>query len=115
VSCRRVDARTQRWAAHRVKVRADFVDAAFRALGEVGPEVSMGEIAKAAGAAKPKLYRHFADKADLYDAIVDRMRDLLWERIVDGVDLTNEPVREVMRRGASEDAAWASQDSTVVR
>lgn len=112
---RRVDARTQRWAEHRVKVRAEFVDAAFRALGDVGPEVSMGEIAKAAGAAKPKLYRHFADKADLYDAIVDRMRDLLWERIVEGVDLTNDPVRELIRRGAHEYVAVVTQHPNVFR
>ncbi len=112
---RRVDARTERWREHRVKVRAEFVDAAFEALGTFGPEVSMGEIAKAAGAAKPKLYRHFADKADLYDAIVDRMRDLLWERIVDGVDLTNDPVRELIRRGASEYVAVVTQHPNVFR
>ncbi|TLF74504.1 TetR/AcrR family transcriptional regulator [Nocardia cyriacigeorgica] len=112
---RRVDARTERWREHRVKVRAEFVDAAFEALGAFGPEVSMGEIAKAAGAAKPKLYRHFADKADLYDAIVDRMRDLLWERIVDGVDLTNDPVRELIRRGANEYVAVVTQHPNVFR
>lgn len=62
----------------------------------------MGDIAKAAGAAKPKLYRHFEDKTDLYDAIVDRVRDILWERITASIDLTNDSARELVRRGATE-------------
>ncbi|MFC9896886.1 TetR/AcrR family transcriptional regulator [Nocardia sp. NPDC127579] len=98
---KRVDARTERWRAHRLKVRADFVDAAFRALGKFGPEVSMGDIAKEAGAAKPKLYRHFEDKTDLYNAIVDRVRDMLWDRITTDIDLTHDSARQLVRRGAA--------------
>ncbi|MBH0778170.1 TetR/AcrR family transcriptional regulator [Nocardia bovistercoris] len=98
----RVDARTERWRAHRRKVRAEFVDAAFRALDKFGPEVSMGDIAKEAGAAKPKLYRHFEDKADLYDAIVDRVRDMLWGRVVSTIDLANDTARELIGRTAAE-------------
>ncbi|GAA1628660.1 TetR family transcriptional regulator [Nocardia ninae] len=51
----RLDARTERWRAHREQVRGEFVDAAFRALAEHGPDVSMDDIARAAGCAKPKL------------------------------------------------------------
>jgi AcrR family transcriptional regulator len=112
---KRVDARTERWREHRVQVRADFVDAAFRALDTVGPEVSMGDIAKEAGAAKPKLYRHFEDKTDLYNAIVDRVRDLLWERIISSIDLTNDSARELVRRGAAEYALVVSEHPNVFR
>ncbi|WP_062990180.1 TetR/AcrR family transcriptional regulator [Nocardia anaemiae] len=112
---RRVDARTERWREHRVKVRAEFVDAAFRALDKFGPEVSMGDIAKEAGAAKPKLYRHFEDKTDLYNAIVDRVRDMLWERIVSSADLTNDSARELIRRGAAEYVLVVSEHPNVFR
>ncbi|WP_309234633.1 TetR/AcrR family transcriptional regulator [Nocardia sp. XZ_19_385] len=112
---KRVDARTERWRAHRLKVRAEFVDAAFRALGEFGPEVSMGDIAKEAGAAKPKLYRHFEDKTDLYNAIVDRVRDMLWDRIVASIDLTHDSARDLVRRGAAEYVLVVTEHPNVFR
>ncbi|MGV9822726.1 TetR/AcrR family transcriptional regulator [Nocardia xishanensis] len=112
---KRVDARTERWRAHRVKVRDEFVDAAFRALDKFGPDVSMGDIAKEAGAAKPKLYRHFEDKTDLYNAIVDRVRDMLWERIISSIDLTNDSARELVRRGAAEYALAVTEHPNVFR
>nr|WP_306796101.1 TetR/AcrR family transcriptional regulator [Nocardia sp. XZ_19_369] len=112
---KRVDARTERWREHRLKVREEFVDAAFRALDKFGPEVSMGDIAKEAGAAKPKLYRHFEDKTDLYNAIVDRVRDMLWEQLMSSVDLTNDSARELVRRGAAEYALVVSQHPNVFR
>ncbi|MEV6137224.1 TetR/AcrR family transcriptional regulator [Nocardia sp. NPDC051990] len=112
---KRVDARTERWREHRVKVRGQFVDAAFRALDKFGPEVSMGDIAKEAGAAKPKLYRHFEDKTDLYNAIVDRVGDMLWERIVSSADLTNDSARELIRRGAAAYVLVVSEHPNVFR
>ncbi|MGN2635508.1 TetR/AcrR family transcriptional regulator [Nocardia takedensis] len=111
----RVDARTERWREHRRKVRADFVTAAFRALDKHGPEVSMGDIAREAGAAKPKLYRHFADKTDLYNAIVDRVRDLLWERVIEGIDLTGDSTGELIRRGAVEYVRVVTEHPQVFR
>ncbi|MEV0028649.1 TetR/AcrR family transcriptional regulator [Nocardia sp. NPDC050793] len=112
---KRVDARTERWRAHRVKVRDEFVDAAFRALDKFGPDASMGDIAKEAGAAKPKLYRHFEDKTDLYNAVVDRVRDMLWERIISSIDLSNDSARELVRRGAAEYALVVTEHPNVFR
>ncbi|MFB7876720.1 TetR/AcrR family transcriptional regulator [Nocardia sp. NPDC056064] len=112
---RRVDARTERWREHRVQVRIQFVDAAFRALDRVGPDVSMGDIAKEAGAAKPKLYRHFEDKTDLYNAIVDRVRDMLWERVLTSVDLTGDSVAELVRTGAAAYVSVVSEHPNVFR
>jgi AcrR family transcriptional regulator len=74
----KVDARSERWREHRKKVRAEIVDAAFRAIDRLGPELSLREIAEEAGTAKPKIYRHFTDKSDLFQAIGERMRDMLW-------------------------------------
>ncbi|TSD99576.1 TetR/AcrR family transcriptional regulator [Skermania sp. ID1734] len=115
-SCgKRVDARSERWREHRIKVRAEFVDAAFRALDEQGPDVSMGDIARHAGAAKPKLYRHFEDKTDLYNAVVERLQDLLWERILADTDLLHDPAREVVRRSIAEYARVVSEHPNVFR
>ncbi|GAB2697127.1 TetR/AcrR family transcriptional regulator [Nocardia thraciensis] len=111
----RVDARSERWRDHRRRVRAQFVDAALRALDAHGPEVSMGDIAKTAGAAKPKLYRHFADKIDLYDAVTDRMAEILWERITSSIDLTHDPAAELVRRAATEYALVVSEHPNVFR
>ncbi len=111
----RVDARSERWRDHRRRVRAEFVDAALRALDEHGPEVSMGDIARTAGAAKPKLYRHFADKIDLYDAVTDRMAEILWERITASIDLTHDPAAELVRRAATEYALVVTEHPNVFR
>jgi AcrR family transcriptional regulator len=80
------DGRAARWQQHRLDRRAEFVDAALRALASRGPDVSMAEIAAAAGAAKPKLYRHFADKAALLDAVGERITAILWERLSIALD-----------------------------
>jgi AcrR family transcriptional regulator len=109
------DARTERWRDHRVKVRAEFVNATFRALDALGPDVSMGDIAKEAGSAKPKLYRHFRDKSDLYGAIVERLQDLLWERILSTIDLTLDPAEELVRRSITEYVLLVDEHPNVFR
>jgi AcrR family transcriptional regulator len=109
------DARAERWRDHRVKVRAEFVNAAFRALDALGPDVSMGDIAREAGAAKPKLYRHFRDKSDLYGAIVERLRDMLWERILSTIDLTRDPAEELVRCGITEYVQVVDEHPNVFR
>jgi AcrR family transcriptional regulator len=111
----RPDARTERWREHRAMVREEFVDAAFRALGKIGPDVSMDDIAKEAGTAKPKLYRHFKDKVDLFDAIVDRIQDMLWERVLSNINLMNDSARELVRRGATEYAKVVMEYPNVFR
>jgi AcrR family transcriptional regulator len=56
--------------------RALIVDAAGRLFGERGYEgTRLEDVAAAAGVTKPILYRHFADKAALYLALLERHRD----------------------------------------
>jgi AcrR family transcriptional regulator len=112
---KRPDARTERWREHRAEVRAEFVDATFRALGKYGPEVSMDDIAKEAGTAKPKLYRHFKDKIDLFDAVVDRVQDMLWERILASINLMRDSTRELVHRGSTEYAQVVTEHPNVFR
>ena len=92
------DGRTERWRAHRVSRRRELVDAALTALAEHGPEVRMEQIAAVAGIGKPMLYRHFADKADLVDAVGQRASELLLERLTGAFD-PSVSVREALRRG----------------
>ncbi|WP_433664970.1 TetR/AcrR family transcriptional regulator [Nocardia sp. CA-128927] len=111
----RPDARTERWRAHREQVRGEFVDAAFRALAEHGPDVSMDDIARAAGCAKPKLYRHFADKTDLYLAILERVQSMLWERVLAKISLTTDSVAELIRIVTAEYVAVVEEQPDVFR
>ncbi|MFI6044780.1 TetR/AcrR family transcriptional regulator [Nocardia sp. NPDC051321] len=111
----RPDARTERWRAHREQVRGEFVDAAFRALAEHGPDVSMDDIARAAGCAKPKLYRHFADKTDLYLSILERVQNMLWERVLAKISLTTDSVAELIRTAIAEYVAVVEEQPDVFR
>ncbi len=73
------DARSTRWDDHRAVVKAELVDAAIRAIEKFGDAVSMDDIAEEAGASKPKLYRHFGDRAGLYFAVAARLGSMMWE------------------------------------
>ncbi|HJQ46253.1 MAG TPA: TetR/AcrR family transcriptional regulator [Amycolatopsis sp.] len=89
------DARRDRWRKHRVARRAEFVEAALKALDEHGPELAMEEVAVAAGVTKPVLYRHFADKADLFVALGRRGTEILFSRLVPAINAELAPVPRI--------------------
>jgi AcrR family transcriptional regulator len=93
----KVDARSERWREHRKKVRGEIVEAAFRAIDRLGPDLSVREIAEEAGTAKPKIYRHFHDKSDLFQAIGERLRDMLWAAVFPSVDFATNSARDIIR------------------
>nr|WP_206071844.1 TetR/AcrR family transcriptional regulator [Antrihabitans stalactiti] len=72
----------QRSPARSVDAREGIIDAAIRLIDATGPNPSMDDIAREAGATKPRLYRQFADKADLYAAIAQRSTDEVYNAIV---------------------------------
>lgn len=111
----KVDARSERWREHRKKVRGEIVDAAFAAIDRGGPQVSLREIAAEAGTAKPKIYRHFNDKADLFHAIGKRLRDMLVAAIFPTIDLATDPTREVVRRCVAEYVNLVEEHPNVLR
>src|ERR1700759_5803507 len=94
----KVDARSERWREHRKKVRGEIVDAAFRAIDRLGPELSVREIAEEAGTAKPKIYRHFTDKSDLFAEIGERLRDMLWAAIIPSINVETESALDIVGR-----------------
>ena len=89
------DARRDRWRKHRVARRAEFVEAALKALDEHGPELAMEDVAVAAGVTKPVLYRHFEDKADLYVALGRRGTEILFSRLVPAINAELAPVPRI--------------------
>ncbi len=111
----KVDARSERWRDHRKKVRSEIVDAAFRAIDALGPEVSLREIAEEAGTAKPKIYRHFTDKSDLFQSIGQRMRDMLWAAIFPAIDISKDPARTVIYRAVEQYVRLVDEHPNVVR
>jgi AcrR family transcriptional regulator len=110
-----VDARSERWREHRKKVRSEIVDAAFRAIDRLGPNVSVREIAEEAGTAKPKIYRHFADKSDMFAEIGERMRDMLWAAIIPSIDVETDSARQIVGRGVEHYVELVDQHPNVVR
>jgi AcrR family transcriptional regulator len=73
----RPDGRATRWAEHRLTRRAELVEATLRAVRRHGAGVGMDDIAAEAGTSKSVLYRHFADKAGLYLAVVESVDRLI--------------------------------------
>jgi AcrR family transcriptional regulator len=82
----RLDGRSERWREHRIHRREEIVDATIRALNEFGPDVRMEQIAEVAGTAKPKLYRHFADRAELVEAVGSKVAESILLRLAEAVD-----------------------------
>lgn len=64
-----VDGRSTRWEAHREQRRVELTHAARRAVHRHGADLSMDEIAARLGTSKSILYRYFADKAGLQNAV----------------------------------------------
>lgn len=63
------DGRSQRWDVHREQRRGQLTAAAIEAIRQHGPDIGMDAIAAHAGVSKPVLYRYFADKSQLWQAV----------------------------------------------
>ena len=88
----RDDTRPRRREHDRATRRAEFVEATVRAVREGGATVSVAYIAAAAGVTKPVLYRHFADRADLQNAVGERVAATLLGRVGDELGTSRPPV-----------------------
>jgi AcrR family transcriptional regulator len=77
----RPDGRATRWAGHRDRRRAEFVDAALVVIEREGPEAKVNAITAELGVGRPALYRQFDDRADLDRAVAERAADLLVDAV----------------------------------
>lgn len=84
------DGRRQRWADHREQRRAQLTAAAITAIRERGPEIGMDAIAAHAGVSKPVLYRYFADKSQLWQAVGQEAAGFVVEAIAPAVAAVRE-------------------------
>lgn len=112
-AAKKPDARTTRWAAHRANVRADFVDAAIRTFDRVGPGATLDDICAEVGVKKPKLYRFFDDKNDLYRAVLDFLMEDMWGRLAPQLNLAEDSATELTHRIIGEYADVVSEHPNV--
>ncbi len=95
------DARRDRWSAHRAQRREEFVAAALRVLAAQGPELPMDAVASEAGVTKPVLYRYFADKAALVEALGEYSSALLQDRLLPAIGMDDAPALDRIRDGVA--------------
>ncbi|MFE3187407.1 TetR/AcrR family transcriptional regulator [Nocardia sp. NPDC059240] len=95
--------------------REDIVDAAIRVIDRAGPRPSMDDIAREAQITKPRLYRQFADKGDLFTEIAARMSRRAFAAAGADMTLMLQPPRPALRRVFSEYANGILEHPNVFR
>jgi AcrR family transcriptional regulator len=80
------DRRTSRWDAHRSSRRAELTDAAIAAIRVHGAGVGMDDVAAQARTSKTAVYRHFADRTELYVAVCARVAEVLLTQVRSAMD-----------------------------
>ncbi|MBF5000499.1 TetR/AcrR family transcriptional regulator [Nocardia sp. BSTN01] len=109
------DARTERWVEHRAEVRRQLVAAATRAIDDIGPQVSMREIAAEAKVPKPTLYRFFKDKGELAAAIGDQAREDIIEELTKARESSVETIGELIDVALTGHAALIDQHPNIFK
>ncbi|MFJ9369548.1 TetR/AcrR family transcriptional regulator [Nocardia sp. NPDC101769] len=102
-------------AGTRSVTRADIVDAAIRVIDRAGPRPSMDDIAREAQITKPRLYRQFADKGDLFTEIAARMSRQAFSAAGADMTLMLQPPRVALRRIVTEYARGILEHPNVFR
>lgn len=95
--------------------RDDIVDAAIRVIDRAGPRPSMEDIAREAQITKPRLYRQFADKGDLFTEIAARMSRQAFAAAGTDMTLMLQPPRAALRRMFDEYARGILEHPNVFR
>jgi AcrR family transcriptional regulator len=85
------DRRDSRWDEHRRERREHLVRATLAAVGRHGAGVGMDEIAAEAGTSKTAVYRHFADRSQLYVAVCSEVAGRLLEQLRAAIGSSEHP------------------------
>jgi AcrR family transcriptional regulator len=108
------DRRDSRWDEHRRARREQLVDAALAAVSRHGPGVGMEEIAAQAGTSKTVVYRHFADRSDLYVAVCGRVADRLLAELRAAME-SGGPPRQMVTTAVDTYLAFCEADPQIYR
>jgi AcrR family transcriptional regulator len=108
------DRRDSRWDNHRRARRQEIVDATIAAVGRHGAGVGMDEIAAEAGTSKTVVYRHFADRAELYVAVCNRVAAQLLPRLRSALESSSAP-REMVAAAIDTYLAFLEADPELYR
>jgi AcrR family transcriptional regulator len=108
------DRRDSRWDDHRRERREQLVQATLAAVGRHGAGVGMDEIAAEAGTSKTAVYRHFADRTDLYVAVCARVAQQLLPKLRAAMESSDRP-REMVAAAINAYLAFLEADPEVYR
>lgn len=108
------DRRDSRWDEHRRERREQLVQATLAAVGKHGAGVGMEEIAAEAGTSKTVVYRHFADRAELYVAVCNRVASQLLPKLRAAIESSGRP-REMVAAAIDTYLAFIEADPELYR
>jgi AcrR family transcriptional regulator len=108
------DRRDSRWDEHRRARREELVQATLAAVGKHGAGVGMDEIAAEAGTSKTVVYRHFADRAELYVAVCNRVASQLLPKLRSAIESSGHP-REMVAAAIDTYLAFIEADPELYR
>jgi AcrR family transcriptional regulator len=108
------DRRDSRWDDHRRARRQQLVDATVAAVGKHGAGVGMEEIAAEARTSKTVVYRHFADRAELYVAVCNRVASQLLPKLRTAIESSSHP-REMVAAAIDTYLAFLEADPELYR
>ena len=111
-----VDGRRVRWEEHKRRRRQAIIDAAIAVIEEhpPGTTIHVQQIAERAGLARPALYRHFTDRADLDRAVQEQAIGQLLAELDPGVILQG-TVEQVILRIVETYVTWAGDHPALHR
>ncbi len=109
------DRRDSRWDDHRRARREELVQATLAAVGKHGAGVGMDEIAAEAGTSKTVVYRHFADRAELYVAVCHRVAAQLLPKLRGAIENTGNHPREMVAAAIDTYLAFIEADPQLYR
>jgi AcrR family transcriptional regulator len=108
------DRRDSRWDEHRRAKREQLVEATLAAVGKYGAGVGMEEIAAEARTSKTVVYRHFADRSELYVAVCNRVASQLLPKLRDAIERGGHP-REMVAAAVDTYLAFIEADPELYR
>lgn len=108
------DRRSTRWDEHRRARRDELTAATVVAIREHGADVGMTQVAAQARTSKTVVYRHFADKFDLYLAVCGRVAEVIVRQLQEAMREASSP-RETLVAGIDAYLRLIERDPEVYR